>query len=71
MNARNSSATLKQPSGTNHFQFRFDQFGLVLLSASAVGPRASSTSVMKLFAMHLFQRSKLDGSNRGQTKCQA
>ena len=28
MNARNSSATVKQPSGTNHFQFRFHQFGL-------------------------------------------
>ncbi len=28
MNARNSSATVKQPIGTNHFQFRFHQFGL-------------------------------------------
>src|ERR1700746_488152 len=27
-NRRNSSATLKQPNGTNHFQFSFHQFGL-------------------------------------------
>jgi hypothetical protein len=26
-NTRNSSATVKQHSGTNHFQFRLHQFG--------------------------------------------
>jgi hypothetical protein len=28
MKTRNISATVKQPIGTNHFQFRFHQFGL-------------------------------------------
>jgi hypothetical protein len=28
MNTRDIIATVKQPIGTNHFQFRFHQFGL-------------------------------------------
>jgi hypothetical protein len=44
---------VKQRSGTNHFQFRLHQFGLVLQAASAADPQPSSTSVTKLFATDL------------------
>ena len=52
---------MKQPNGTNHFQFRSPRLVLRLQTASLVDPRASSTSVMKLFATYLFKRSNLDG----------
>jgi len=36
-NARNSSVTPKQPSGTNHFQFRFHQFGFGVGESAGLG----------------------------------
>src|SRR5438132_8045226 len=50
--ATNNTNMLKQPTGTNHVQFRFHQFGL---GGRGIGggfaPRSLSTSAAKLFAI--------------------